>query len=304
MILLQLGVLLVNQNVSVTSVALLHIDNSLVGILERALLDPRLDLLLNSELEHLPDVRGRADTAATNLDTAGEQSEGVDGRQVSAVGGTNLDEGAVNLQQSQVLLQGHLLAGHSRDDEIDAAGIGLGPVLVVVGRNVLISSQLQDLVLLGCLSGNTNDLVSTKSLGEEHCKVAKTTNTNDTDSLSGSTAVLLQRREDCDTTAQHGRSILRRNTIRNLDDEVSIGSVVVGIATHGLALAIGVDGAVCADVGAAAVVLASDGALGAVGLHAGASLGTDTDAVTDGDVLHVLTDADGLADDLVSDAAS
>lgn len=44
---LQLGVLLVDENVSVAGVTSFHINNSLVCVLERTLLNPGLDLLLD-----------------------------------------------------------------------------------------------------------------------------------------------------------------------------------------------------------------------------------------------------------------
>ena len=38
-----------------------HVDDGLVGVLERALGDPRLDVLLRGKLEHLVDHLRRAD---------------------------------------------------------------------------------------------------------------------------------------------------------------------------------------------------------------------------------------------------
>ena len=80
------------------------------------------------------------------------------------------------------------------------------------------------------------------------------------------------------------------------------GSAVVGgIASHGLArLGLAVDGAVGVD-SLGAVVLVVVVALLAV--TAGVCLSTDTDAVTDLDVLDVASNLDGLADDFVTDAA-
>lgn len=71
--------LLINKHVSVSRLALLYIDNSLVCILHGTLLNPGLDLLVDSKLEHLGDILGGSDGATADLETAGEESEGVDG---------------------------------------------------------------------------------------------------------------------------------------------------------------------------------------------------------------------------------
>jgi hypothetical protein len=57
----------------------------------------------------------------------------------------------------------------------------LCPVLVVVGGDVSIGTKLENLVLLACLTRDTNDLIGSKSLGEEDTEVTKTTDTNDAD---------------------------------------------------------------------------------------------------------------------------
>jgi hypothetical protein len=83
-----LAVVLVDQNISVTSLAISHVDDGLVGVLERPLLDPGLDLLLGSEVQHVLDLSGGADTATADLDTVAEQGEGVDVGQGATVGST------------------------------------------------------------------------------------------------------------------------------------------------------------------------------------------------------------------------
>ena len=55
------------------------------------------------------------------------------------------------------------------------------PVLVVVGGDVSVGTELEDLVLLACFTRDTDDLVSSERLGEEDTEMAETTNTNDTD---------------------------------------------------------------------------------------------------------------------------
>ena len=53
-------VLLVDEDVSVSNVSLVHLGDDLVDVVELSLLDPRVDLLLGGEFEHLADQRGGA----------------------------------------------------------------------------------------------------------------------------------------------------------------------------------------------------------------------------------------------------
>ena len=83
-----LAVVLVLEDVSVTGLAILEIDDGLVGVLHGPGDDPGLDLLVGRQLEHLADLIGRAGQGATDLDGAAEQGEGVDRGQKTSVGGT------------------------------------------------------------------------------------------------------------------------------------------------------------------------------------------------------------------------
>lgn len=76
------------------------------------------------------------------------------------------------------------------------------------------------------------------------------------------------------------------------------------VTTIRLALVVWVDRAVGVDAATQTVLLQTSGAVWAVLLLAAASLGADTDTVSDLDVRDVLADLDGLANDLVADAAS
>jgi hypothetical protein len=67
-------VLLVDEHVAVTGLACLHVDESLVDLVERPLLDPRLDVVLGSDLEHLTDDVGRANEAAGQVDVLEDHS--------------------------------------------------------------------------------------------------------------------------------------------------------------------------------------------------------------------------------------
>jgi hypothetical protein len=84
---------------------------------------------------------------------------------------------------------------------------------------------------------------------------------------------------------------------------VPVRAVVVGVASIRLALAARIDVAVGVGALTRAVALPVRLTLDAVGLEAGPGLGADANAVADLDVLDVLADPDGLADDLMADAA-
>ncbi|KAI6756841.1 hypothetical protein HG530_011439 [Fusarium avenaceum] len=279
-----INVLLVHQHISVSGVTLLHIHNGLVGVLHGSLLNPRLDVLVNSELQHLLDVLGSADKAAAELEAALDQGEGVDGRKLARVGGSDLDEVTAAAEELEVFAKGHLGAGDGADDQVNGLGVLVGPALIVVGGDVGVGAESEHLVSLGGLAGDTDDLVSAEGLCEENTEVAETTDTDDADSLAGAAAVCAQGSVDCDTAAEHGSGELRGDAIGDLNDEA------------------GVDGAVGADH-LGAVVEAADGALAAVLAETAAGLGTYTDSVADLDVLDLVADADGLADDLVADTA-
>jgi hypothetical protein len=55
---------------------------------------------------------------------------------------------------------------------------------VIIDDDVSIGAELQNLVLLGCLTRDTDKLIGAESLGEEDAKVNETTDTDDADLLS------------------------------------------------------------------------------------------------------------------------
>jgi hypothetical protein len=97
--------------------------------------------------------------------------------------------------------------------------------------------------------------------------------------------------------------MLRWQTLWNLYDEPSIGTVVVCVSAVRLALVIRVHAVVRADVETHSVILPVVSAVGTVGLETAARLGADADTIAEGDVLDVGADADGLAYDFVTNAA-
>jgi len=100
--------LVVAKDVTVTSLASLHIDNGGVRILHGTLLNPGVDLLVGGQLEHLVDLLRAANSATTDLDTVDDEGEGVDVGELTTVRSTDLDESALGLEQGEVTIKRHL----------------------------------------------------------------------------------------------------------------------------------------------------------------------------------------------------
>lgn len=132
---------LVHQDIAIPRFAFCHINNSFVGVLHWSRLDPRLDIVVHRELEHLLDLLRRPNAATANFDTT-QKCEGVDLRQFAAIGSTkmskasanakdlvkanifaedlpNLDEDTIDLQQGQVSREGHVLVGNRADNQVN-----------------------------------------------------------------------------------------------------------------------------------------------------------------------------------------
>lgn len=105
----------VSQNIAVTSVTVVHIQDSLVSIRHRTLLDPRLDTLISSKLKHLPDLTRATNQRTTQLDALDNQSESRD-LKTTIFRSTQLDESTTEAKQTTVLDDGHLGRRGSGDD--------------------------------------------------------------------------------------------------------------------------------------------------------------------------------------------
>lgn len=192
-----------------------------------------------------------------------------------------------------------------RDDQVEGAGVVLGPVGIVISGDVGVSAELQSVLLLVVLARDGNDLVGTKGLGEHDTEVTQTTNTDDTDALAGSAAVVSQGRVHGDTTAKHGRSLGGGDGVGDLDNETRGRAVVEGVTAIGLA-AVLVDTVVGANHGVAAVLLEARGTLFAVTVAAAArvALSTNTNTVSNLDIaLGFGANANSDTNDFVTDTA-
>lgn len=81
----QLNVLLVYKDVSIPRLAGSQVNDGLVGLRQWPRLDPWLDILLNSQGQHVSYISGRTDGAAANLDAIGDEMEGIDLREFATV---------------------------------------------------------------------------------------------------------------------------------------------------------------------------------------------------------------------------
>ena len=93
---------LVLEDIPVPSLSSLHIHNRRVSVLHRPLLDPWLNLLLSRQLQHLLNLPGSTNSRASNLESTHQEGKGVDRRKLATVRSTNLDEGAVGLEQAKI----------------------------------------------------------------------------------------------------------------------------------------------------------------------------------------------------------
>lgn len=183
---------LVLKNVPIPSLAIIHVNNGIVGVLHRPLLDPRLDLFLSSKLQHLLDLSRRTDTTTSDLDSTHEQRKSIDVRQLALVWRTDLNEVAKGLEHSQVAIEGHLSARDSTDDEVQCAGVMLSPVLVFIGGDVSVGTELEYVVALFSLATDSYDFVCAESFGEEDGEMAQTANSDNSNGFSGTTAESFQ----------------------------------------------------------------------------------------------------------------
>ena len=218
-------------------------------------------------------------------------------------GGRPTDEVSARTKEREVPEEGHVLVVGRADDEVERALVrSKVVVLAAVSRN---EASRAHLLGVGFLRLGVRDRrhVGTERLGEEEAKVAESSDTDDSDVLRRlSGAVLAQRRINGHATAQHWGSEREIKAVRDTNDEVTRSAVEVGVPAVRLGALGDFLAVVLAGVGADLTLLAVLLAVGfaVVAFEARVVLSTDADNVADLDVLDVLADADGLADDLVS----
>jgi hypothetical protein len=234
-------------------------------------LDPRLDVLLRGELEHglhlgtVTDVRG-TDRAAVSGELLGH--EGGDRLVTEA----NHVELTPDFEGAEVVVEVELVNGiGSVDDKVEGKLVRLVPALLL-GADELLGTHLEGILLL---VGRVRDGVdlSTESLGPQESEVTKTTNTDDTNLLAGTSAEADKRRVDGQTGAQHRGGNGRLDVVGDLENEVVVCTNVRRVTTLrdgaiGVRCTVGVDG-----VGAVVLLVSLTVVAGQVGTN----LSTDTD---------------------------
>ena len=218
------------QNESVSDIVLLDPLDGLGTVLHRKNLDPRLDALLGSQVEHLQslllatDVRGAHQATVTG--------KVLDSDLEDVLGHTNADESAVDLEGAKDGGKVDSVGGSGVDDKVERLGlVVIGPVGVLGSRNELVGTHLEGVLPLTGGMGDGNDL-GTKGVGEHDTKVAKTADTDDTNTLARASTVADKRREDSETTAKHRSGVLGLDLFGDGEDELLLSSNVGAISAH------------------------------------------------------------------------
>lgn len=123
--------------------ALLEVHNRLIGFLHRPLVDPGVNVLVGGKLQHLPDLSGRADQAAANLDLLHDESESHELRN-GVLGSADLDELAADVEEAEVGHEREAGAGDGGDDQVEAVGVLLLVALFGGGDEVVLRRRSAD----------------------------------------------------------------------------------------------------------------------------------------------------------------
>ena len=128
----------------------------------------------------------------------------------------------------------------------------------------------------------------------------QTTYTNNTNCLSGTNAVPLQRSKGGNATTKHRRSLLAGQLFRDLDSEVRVSS------PHGRISALRCVSilellAVRGDEIVGTMILISLSTVVASGLQTTEALSTHADTISDGEMIHILAHPGDFAYNLMSD---
>lgn len=99
---------ILSEDVAITDGTVLHSLNGLSCIFHRHLSDPRLDVLLRGQIQHLESLGLAADVTSTELASVIEEIEGHHGRE-GLLGKTDGDEAAVYPKHREIVLDGHVL---------------------------------------------------------------------------------------------------------------------------------------------------------------------------------------------------
>lgn len=287
------------EHKAVANVTLRHTLNRLGAVLHVNKLDPRLDVLLGSELEHLEGFDLGANVARAKESTLARKV--LDTELDLVLGHTDRDNTAFSLEHAQ---EGSEVDGSSRrsvDNDVERLGLEvLGPLVVRGSRNKLNSTHLERVVALRGRVRDGNNL-STKGLGKHNTEVAETANANNGDALARADIAAHQRAVQRQTSTKHRGGVLRGNGVRDREHELLVGTDRVRVTTLGDATVrpervVSVDHVALAVTDTVVLVVM----LAGVAVHARANLRTDTNAVANLDVLDILADLRDNTDDLMA----
>lgn len=158
-------VVLVLENEPEPRLACMEVENSLVSLLQRNGLCPRLDVLLRNKLQHLFDLPRRSDGRTGDVDGLSDQRESLESGEW-VLGGSDLAEGTAESEQVEVAGQGHLVGGNGRNDEVERRGVlALLPVFFR-SSNEAVSAERLSVLLFSAGARDNGDALCAESLCE------------------------------------------------------------------------------------------------------------------------------------------
>jgi len=260
--------LFVDEYIPIPCLAILHIHDHLISVLQAAQLNPRPDLLLSSKPQHLLDLPRRADAAAADLRILGDERKGREARQI-ALGRAHLHEQAAVREQLEVAVERHARVRHGAHDQVQRRGAGVRPAGVLVGGDEARGAHGERVGALRGTAADGDEVGRAQRRREQHAEVAQPPQPDDADARGRARAVPPQRAEHRDAGAQQRRGVGAGQRRWDAHAEVRRRPHVVGEAAVAGAAALGFR--VWHGVGGdhvRAVVLVARGALRAVGLQA------------------------------------
>src|SRR5277367_2777671 len=114
-------------------------------------------------------------------------------------------------------------------NEIQSSSMFFEYRFALCGSHEIRHSHLFGVGFFALGSRNSDDL-RTKSFGEKERKMSQSTDSNDPHRFTGTSTFLFQRTEHCDPTAKHWCSKFTTQSIRDLDDEMTRYTSVIGIS--------------------------------------------------------------------------
>lgn len=171
------------------------------------------------------------------------------------------------------MFQWHFGGGDGADDQVERFGVFGRPVGFFLGcdeavgahlfcvylsdldlrerqdgevRGGLVRTYLHGIIFLYVAPANHDDLVCSQRFGVQDAEMAQPSESHDSYLLPWPASVVLQGRIHGDTSAQHGRCLLRWKSIGDLENEMGWDSGIIGVTALG-DITVGVLGIVSPD---------------------------------------------------------